>query len=527
MLEQLFLGLDFGTDSVRALLISENGEELALDVQAYPRWAAGQYCDPGSNRYRQHPLDYLECLEKAIKNVLKGDYACRVAGISLATTASTPCAVDKNGTPLALLENFSDNPNAMFILWKDHSAIEEAELINQAAESFAAKIDFRKYSGGTYSSEWFWSKILHVLRQDTAVAEAAYSWVEHCDWVAGELAGRTEPLSMKRSRCAAGHKAMWHADWQGLPTEEFLAELDPRLASLRQRLYSETLTSDKLVGKISKKWAKKLGLSENVVIGVPGIDCHFAAVGSEIKPFELVKACGTSTCDVIAVPELDFCVPGICGQVDGSVLPGLIGLEAGQSAFGDVYAWFKNFLSYAGEVSLSKLEAEASQIVPGSTSVFAVDWFNGRRSPYANPLLNGAICGLQLSSTAPMVYRALIESTLFAAKHIVEHFKDHQIPIETLIATGGISQKSPLIMQMMADIIEMPVKVTANEQCCALGAAMFAAVVAGKFSSINDAMQKMGKGYNKIYYPDKDKREIYRELYKKYLKLAKQLEEIK
>ena len=302
------------------------------------------------------------------------------------------------------------------------------------------------YEGGIYSSEWFWSKILHTLKVDASVREAAFSWVEHCDWIAGELCGRTDPLTMSRSRCAAGHKALWHASWGGLPPEEFLAGVDPLLAGLRSRLYTDTDTADVPVGTLSAKWAAKLGLPESVVVSGTAFDCHFGAVGAQIQPYELVKVVGTSTCDILVAPDVDTCVRGICGQVDGSVVPGLIGLEAGQSAFGDVYAWFKRLLGYAGDISLPRLEREAAEIAPGSTGIVALDWFNGRRTPDANPHLRGGVFGLNLGSTAPMVYRALAESTVFGARRIVERFREEGVPVKSVSAIGGIARKSTFVM---------------------------------------------------------------------------------
>ncbi|CAN5125240.1 hypothetical protein BH23BAC3_BH23BAC3_31740 [soil metagenome] len=344
------IGIDFGTDSVRALLLDTSGKEIAESVFQYPRWAAGRFCDPLKNQFRQHPADYLEGVESILKEVVSalpaGD-SKKIKGISVDTTGSTPVAVNKNGKPLALCEGFEKNPNAMFVLWKDHTSIAEAEEINQLAKSWHA-VDYTKYVGGVYSSEWFWAKILHVLRSDKAVRESAYSWAEHCDWITFELTGGDDVSNMKRSRCAAGHKAMWHEEFDGLPSEEFLTELDPLLSGLRERLFRSTETSDKAAGTLSKKWADKLGLSENVVIGVGAFDAHMGAVGGEIEPYYLSKVMGTSTCDMLIVPpdELDGkLIKGICGQVDGSVVPGMIGLEAGQSAFGDVYAWFKKLIS--------------------------------------------------------------------------------------------------------------------------------------------------------------------------------------
>jgi len=346
--ERLAIGVDFGTDSVRAVVVSSSGEELAEGVSLYRRWAEGKYCDPARNLFRQHPLDHIEGLETAVNQALDrlGPARERIAGIGVDTTGSTPGAVDRQGRPLALDDRFRENPNAMFVLWKDHTAVKEAGEINDAARNWGGT-DFTMYEGGVYSSEWFWAKILHVLREDPAVREAAFSWVEHCDWIPALLTGTEEPLTMKRSRCAAGHKAMWHRRWGGLPPEGFLVRVDPLLAGLRKRLYTETWTSDHAAGGLSPQWAARLGLQPGIPVAVGAFDAHMGAVGSGVAPGTLVKIMGTSTCDIMVAREEDIgdrLVAGICGQVDGSVLPGLVGLEAGQSAYGDIYAWFREVM---------------------------------------------------------------------------------------------------------------------------------------------------------------------------------------
>ena len=524
-MSKLLIGIDFGSDSVRAVLIgAENGETLATHVHHYRRWADGLYCDAANSRFRQHPLDYLEGIEIVIREVVRGIDPARIAGIGIDTTGSTPCAVDRDGTPLALKPEFADNPNAMFILWKDHTAIAEAARINEYAKSHGG-VDYTMYEGGIYSSEWFWSKILHTLRTDPAVREAAFSWVEHCDWITGELCGRSDPLTMSRSRCAAGHKAMWHESWGGLPPESFLAGVDPLLAGLRARLYTETRTADVPVGTLSRKWAEKLGLPETVTVSGSAFDCHFGAVGAQIAPYELVKVVGTSTCDIVVAPEVPVCVRGICGQVNGSVIPGMIGLEAGQSAFGDVYAWFRRLLGYAGEISIAQLEREAAEIRPGSTGILAFDWFNGRRTPDANPHLRGGILGLNLGSSAPMVYRALAESTVFGARRIVERFREEGVPVKSVSAIGGIARKSPFIMQMCADVFGLPIKTPAAEQACALGGAMFAAVAARVHPDLNTAMAKICAGVDRVYEPIPENSARYENEYRRYLALGQLLEE--
>ena len=522
-MQKTVIGLDFGSDSVRAILVeATNGHVIASSVSNYPRWAAGKWSDASKSQFRQHPLDYLECMENVIRDVLKCDDPKRVAGIAVDTTGSTPCAVDRNGTPLALTPGFESNPNAMFVLWKDHTALQESVEINNAVK--ASPVNYLAYEGGIYSPEWFFSKVLHILRTDEKVRENAFSWVEHCDWITGLLAGNTNPLTMKRSRCAAGHKAMWHTQWNGLPPEEFLASIDPRLAGLRQRLYTDTVTADTPTGTISKEWADRLGLPRDVVIGGSAFDCHFGAVGASIKEGCMVKVIGTSTCDIVVSSTIDKCVRGICGQVDGSVVPGMTGLEAGQSAFGDIYAWFKSFLSYGGDVELARLEKDAALLAPQESGVMALDWLNARRTPDANPFLRGAIFGLNLGTTAPMVYRALIESTAFGAKRIAERFQTEGVSTTEVSAIGGIARKSPLVMQILADVMNVPIRVVATDQACALGAAMFAAVAAGIYKDVHQAMTAMDAGYDRIFQPNAESAAIYAKMYQHYIDYAEMVE---
>jgi L-ribulokinase len=531
------IGLDYGTDSVRALIVDQNGQEIATAVHQYTRWKKGLYCDATASQYRQHPLDYLEGLEKSIKSALKKagkEVAQKVVGISVDTTGSTPVAVDKSGTPLALLPQFAENPHAMFILWKDHTGNQEAEEINQLAHSWA--IDYTKYVGGIYSSEWFWAKILRTLRVDEAVRKAAFSWVEHCDWVSAELTGDTNPLTIKRSRCAAGHKAMWHEEFEGLPSEVFLTKLDPLLSGLRARLYHNTYTADVPMGNLSQKWAKKLGLQENVVIGVGSFDAHMGAVGANIEPYALVRVMGTSTCDMLIAPNEEvghLLIKGICGQVNGSILSGMLGMEAGQSAFGDVYAWFQNLISWPLRELMSEKEAEKliEKIIPAlseksaalpvsATDIVALDWFNGRRTPDANHTVKGAISGLNLGSDAPRVFKALVEATAFGAKRIVERFRSEGVPIRQVIGIGGVSKKSPFVMQTLANVLNMPIKIVKSEQACALGAAMCAAAAASVYPSMSAAQEAMSSGFDAHYEPDTEKIEVYEELYQRYLLLG-------
>jgi len=548
----LVIGVDFGTDSVRSVVVNtRNGKEISSSVFFYPRWKKGLYCDPAEQQYRQHPLDYIEGLEKSIKSAIrqapKGS-AKKIVGIAVDTTGSTPVAVDKKGRPLALKRGFTKNPNAMFILWKDHTAINEAAEINNLCAK--SKVDYSKYSGGIYSSEWFWAKIMHIIRADKKVAKAAYSWVEHCDWIPFLLTGGNDVSTMKRSRCAAGHKALWHPEFRGLPPNRFLKKLDKRLDGLRAKLYDKTYTSDQSAGTLSAVWARRLGLATNVQVAVGAFDAHMGAVGGQIEPFYLSKVMGTSTCDMLIAPHKSVgkkLVKGICGQVDGSIIPGMMGLEAGQSAFGDVYAWFQELLSWPlqnivvkskstdrktrkqlleeSRVKLiSQLSKSAQHIDPANSTVLALDWLNGRRTPDANQTLKGAIIGLDLSSDAPKIYRALVEATCYGAKSIVERFKSEGIPIKGLIALGGVAKKSPFVMQTMADVLNAPIKVAKSEQTCALGAAMFASVAAGVHKDVEVAMSKMGAGFSKTYQPNKANAKLYGKLYKDYCKLGKYIE---
>ena len=547
------IGVDFGTDSVRTVVIDGlDGNEVASAVFSYPRWKEGKYSVPASNQFRQHPLDYIEGLESTVRQALQAaspGTADNVVGLSVDTTGSTPSAVNRQGTPLALLQEFSENPNAMFVLWKDHTAVQEAEEINHLAKTWGG-IDFTQYEGGIYSSEWFWAKILHVLRSDPSLRSAAYSWVEHCDWIPALLTGRTDPLTMMRSRCAAGHKAMWHASFAGLPSEEFLSRLDPLLKGLRTRLFEKTFTSDVCVGTLTSEWARRLGLHTDVKVGVGAFDAHMGAVGGEIKPYQLIKIMGTSTCDMLIAPPEDLgnhLVKGICGQVDGSIIPGMVGLEAGQSAFGDVYAWFRDVLMWpvehivakssfldsnakekileeVSENLISELSKEAANVPIEESGILALDWMNGRRTPDANQLLKGAITGLTLGSDAPRIFRALVESTAFGAKKIVDRFRAEGVKIQGVIGLGGVAKKSPFIMQVVADALNVPIKVPKSEQTCALGAAMFAATVAGLYQTVEDAKQAMGSGMETEYQPDQAKAEQYRVLYERYSKLGENVE---
>jgi L-ribulokinase len=550
--QNLVIGIDYGTDSVRAILVNaSNGEEIGSTVFYYPRWKEGLYCDPTKNQFRQHPVDYIEGLEYTVNKVISETGVSKddIKGIGIDTTGSTPVAVDREGTPLSLKPGFSDNPNAMFILWKDHTAVREAEEINQVSRTWGGT-DYTKYEGGVYSSEWFWAKIMHVSREDREVFKHAFSWVEHCDWMPALITGNKDPLSLRRSRCAAGHKAMWHSEWSGLPDEEFLVKLDPKLKGLKDRLYTDTYTSDVPAGQLTGEWAEKLGLKGGIPVTVGTFDAHSGALGGEVKEFTLSKVMGTSTCDMLVAPMDTYgekLVGGICGQVDGSIIPGMLGLEAGQSAFGDIYAWFTRLLNYPTDVLLGnsehidadtaeklrteihdtllqRLSAEAAMIPAGESDIVALDWMNGRRTPYANQALKGVIAGLNLGSDAPRIFRALVEATCFGSRKIVDRFREEGIEIRNVVALGGVAKKSDFVMQVMADVLNMPIKIARSEQTPALGSAMLAAAASGIYATTEEAQNAMGSGIDKEYFPVLENVVKYEKLYQKYSQLGKIIE---
>ncbi|MGX9522993.1 ribulokinase [Vibrio mediterranei] len=548
--QQHVIGLDFGSDSVRALIVNAvTGHEVSSSVVYYPRWMKGLYCQPAQSQFRHHPQDYLDAMTSAIQEVLTtvpASIAASVVGIGVDTTGSTPAPVDENGTILALLPEFENNPNAMFVLWKDHTSVTKADLINELAHSDQFT-DYTRYIGGIYSSEWFWAKAAWVSEQDEQVAERAYSWVELCDWIPATLAETQHPEKLRHSICAAGHKAMWHDSWGGLPDQEFLSAISPTLDGMRERMFTEVFTSDQTAGYLSQGWAEKLGLPEGIAIAIGEFDCHMGAVGAGAGANDLVKVIGTSTCDILMVDADqvgDRTIHGICGQVEGSAMPNLLALEAGQSAFGDMYAWFKNVLmwplqayaekhpdfaktadEFASELLPMLSDAAAQQGIEQYTPV-AMDWLNGRRTPYANQRLKGAICDLNLGSASPAIFSALVESTAHGAKAIVDCFIDQDVNVERVIAIGGIAQKSPYVMQMCADVIGREIIVVESDQCCALGAAIFAAVAAGVYQDTNAAQAVMASPVRQTYQPNPGVQELRAQRYDTYRQFGQHMEQI-
>jgi len=555
--EHFVAGADFGSDSVRVVILdAADGVVAGQHVVYYPRWKKGLYCNPKENRFRQHPLDYTESLTEALAGAIrdadskrggKPSIRSKMRAICVDTTGSTPVLADRSGTPLSLLPEFAEDGDAMFILWKDHTAVNEADEINKLSRTWGGT-DFTKYMGGVYSSEWFWAKMLHTIRGNAKVSAAAYTAVEHCDWITAVLTGTTDPAKIKRSRCAAGHKIMWHAEWGGYPPHEFLDKLDPKLSAIRDSLGTETWTTDVSAGTLTSDWAKRFGLDESVIVCVGAYDAHIGAVGGDAAPGVLVKSIGTSTCDVIIGPKpkagtKEALIDGICGQVDGSVVADWIGYEAGQSAYGDYYAWFRNLLMWpvkhfvegnpdARNLDIEKIEKKllaalenaAANIDPRETSVLALDWVNGRRTPFANQKLTAAITGINLGTDAPAIMRALLESTAFGARAIIEAFESGGIKIDKIMAIGGVARKSTLGMQILADVTNREICVTASDQSCAIGAAVFAATAAKLYPDIFTAQKALSAGTERVHKPDPARAAMYNKLYARYCELGKFIE---
>ncbi len=527
------LGLDFGTNSCRSLIVDlEKGQELASQVDPYPSGQEGIYLDPKDpNVARQNPEDYLfsmqECVRGAIDRAKKADSSfdpTRIIGIGIDTTGSSPMPVNKDGLPLSLIPEFKGNLDAMVWLWKDHSSFAEAAQITEMAEAkrphYLAKI------GGIYSSEWFWSKILHCKNVSPEVFQATHSFVEICDYIPAVLAGDTKPDSIVRSVCAAGHKALYSETWGGLPDKEFLFDIDPDLGALRDRLYTQAVPSNQLAGRLCREWAEELDLNPGISIAVGAFDAHMGAVGAGVKEGTLVKILGTSTCDIMVSPKEKGLadIPGVCGIVDGSVLPGFYGIEAGQSAVGDIFLWFIHNLvpdSYGQTVDakFKNLEKEASRQKPGEHGLLVLDWNNGNRTILVDVRLSGLLIGQTLHTKAHEIYRALIEATAFGALTIINRIEDYGAAVHEVVNCGGLAAKNPFLLQIYADITGRPMKVSRSDLTCALGAAIFGAVAAGPehggFKTVEEA-QKAVTGIKEIFQPDADNHIVYNDMFKLY-----------
>ena len=545
--KKYLIGLDFGSDSVRAVIVSaQNGKEKGSGVAFYKQWMEGAFSDPSKSMFRQHPSDYINAMTNAIKDAISNaeeGIASKIVGIGVDTTGSTPAPVDENGEVLALKPEFWENPNAMFILWKDHTSVEVADRINKLAKSESFE-DYTKYVGGIYSSEWYWSKAAYVFENDESVYRETHSWVELCDWIPALLTDTTSPSKIKRGICGTGHKALWHESWGGLPSQAFLSAISPTLEGMRSK-YSKTVhTSDELAGTLTKEWAERLGLNEGIAVAVGEFDCHMGAVGAGAGENDLVKVVGTSTCDILMVDSEYLgkqTIDGICGQVNGSSLPGLVALEAGQSAFGDIYAWYKRLLAWPLqqwreqnpedkqvckdiEESIFPMLTSAVSYKNNSEGAISLDWHNGRRTPNANQRLKGTISNLNLGSDAPELFHSLVESTAFGSKSITDCFQSQGVKVNRVIAIGGISKKSPLVMQTMSDCMDLKISVVESDQCCAIGAAIFGAVAAGLFPNAQEAQKVMSSPVSQVYSPRKKEAEVYQKRYEAYQTLGQSIE---
>jgi L-ribulokinase len=528
------IGLDYGTNSVRALIVDvANGDELATAVHEYQTGEAGIILDSADhNLARQNPADYLKGAEAVIKEAVakarqaeKEFDADQIIGIGIDTTGSTPIPVDKNGTPLSMLAKFRGNPNACAWLWKDHTGHVEAAEITQLAEK--EHPEYLAKCGGTYSSEWFFSKVFHCLRTDPAVFDAAYSWVECADYIPAVLTETQKPDIIKRSRCAAGHKAIFNDQWGGLPAKDFLSKLAPKLGELRDRLYEKTYTIKTPAGKLARQWADKLRLPACIPVAVGAFDAHLGAVGSGIAPGKLVKIIGTSTCDMlVAKSDKELVdIPGICGIVDGSILPDFFGLEAGQSAVGDIFNWFVNYIQPGSESAGSHeaLTEKAENLKPGQSGLLALDWNNGNRTVLVDQRLTGLLIGQTLHTRPEEIYRALIEATAFGALTIINRFEEYGVKVSEVINCGGIAEKNPLLMQIYADVTGREMKISRSAQSCALGACIAGAVVAGGesggYDDFADAQAAMCGIKDVTYQPIPENHNVYRQLYPLYKQL--------
>ncbi|MHC4559188.1 MAG: ribulokinase [Planctomycetota bacterium] len=528
------IGLDFGTNSVRCLIVDvTNGSEPGTAVYEYETGEAGIILDSTDhNLARQNPADYLKGVEVTIKAAIteaknndKDFEPDRIIGIGIDTTGSTPIPVDKNGTPLSMLDEFKDNPNAHAWLWKDHTGHAEAAEITDLAKK--EHPEYLAKCGGTYSSEWFFSKILHCLRSDPKVFDAAYTWVEHADYMTALLTGTTEPQKIKRCRCAAGHKAMFNDGWGGYPDAKFLSRLDPKLGKLRETLSEKTFAVDVVAGNLTEDWAKKLGLPKGIPVAMGAFDAHLGAVGSGIKEGILAKIIGTSTCDMVVAPNDTKLpdVPGICGIVDGSILPAYFGLEAGQSAVGDIFNWFVNYIQPGGQKTGSHeaLTEKAVKLKPGQSGLLALDWNNGNRTVLVDQRLTGLLAGQTLHTKPEEIYRALIEATAFGALTIINRFEEYGVKVSEVINCGGIAEKNPLLMQIYADVTGREMKISRSAQSCALGACIAGAVVAGSksggYDSFADAQTAMCGIKDITYKPISENNKVYQRLYVLYKQL--------
>ncbi|MDA1065567.1 MAG: ribulokinase [Verrucomicrobia bacterium] len=526
------IGIDYGTNSVRSIVVRcADGAEIGTSVFNYPSGELGILLDPSDhNLARQHPGDYVVGIESSIVEAIAlakqadPDFSSdKVIGLGVDSTGSSPIPVDEYNGALAMQDTWKGNLNAQCWLWKDHTSVKEAATITGLAREHRPQ--YVAKCGNTYSSEWFWSKIWHCLNVDPELFDAAYSWVELCDWIPAILAGVTDPIAVKRGVCAAGHKAFYADDWGGLPDKEFLNMLDPKLADLKDRLYEKAYDASEVAGHLCEEWSDKLGLTVGIPIAIGEFDVHYGAIGAGVDEGTLVKVIGTSTCDcgVVKADKEIADVPGICGIVKGAILPGYFGVEAGQSAVGDIFAWYVERVLKGGVETHTRLTEEASHLKPGESGLLALDWNNGNRTILVDPLLSGLLLGQTLHTSQAEIYRALIEATAFGARSILERLDEYGVPVNRVVCAGGIAEKNPMLMQIYADITGREMLISGSSQTCALGSAVSAAVVAGSakggYDDFQSAQAAMTRLKDVSYKPNSASQVVYNELYAEYKKL--------
>ena len=526
-MQKFVLGIDFGSNSARALIIEvDSGTEYGSAVCVYPGGVQGVFHDPkDANLARQNPLAYITAMEKCVRDALSqatvknGFMAANIIGIGIDATASTPVPVTKELTPLAALPEFADNLNAYAWMWKDHTAIDEAEKITAAARR--EHPEYLAKCGGAYSSEWFWSKVWRCLNVDRKVFAAAYTWLDFPDFIPVVLGGIKDIAQVRAGVCAAGHKSLYCEEWGGLPADDFLNLLEPELTELKKRLYTKAYPSDTIAAELCPEWAEKLGLPVGIPIAAGIIDAHSGAVGAGVGKGRMVKVLGTSSCDILAEPAQGKIpdIPGICGIVNGSVLPGSFGIEAGQAAVGDIFNWFVAKVCNSDHKLFAELNAESAMLKPGQSGLLALDWENGNRNILCDQQLSGLILGMTLHTTQAEIFRALIEATAFGARKIIDRLEEYGIVINEIICCGGIAEKSPLLMQIYADILGRKLLLADSDQSCAYGASIFASVVGGKYRDTEEAQAKLCRFKDKVYFPNPENREIYDRIYALYTEL--------
>lgn len=513
------IGIDYGTDSARAVLVdASDGRILASSTSPYRRWATGRWCDAMSQQFRQHPSDYIECLESVLREVVA---ACPdpagIKAIAVDTTGSTVCFTDACGMPLSLQPAFAEDPDAMFILWKDHTGTAEAEEFTAAGARYTP--NYICQSGNHYSAECTWAKVLHVLRTNPEVRGAAGGFIDECDFITNLLTGCRNFADMKWGHCIPAAKQLWNKDWGGYPPESFFEEIDPLMIPMLRAVPHTNYACSEAAGTLCPEWAEKLGLSTSVVVGVGNCDAHSGAVGAGVRPGAAVLNLGTSACYMAVMPLEEMkghFIEGLFGQAEGTILEGYMGYETGLSAFGDIFAWFKRLTGR----ELPALAEEASKLELRDDLPLATDFFNGRRAPNPSNIVTASISGLRITSGPAEIYRALVEAAAFGSKACIDQYIDGGIRIEKMIAVGGIAQKSPFVMQMLCDVLGAPIEVSDCKDACAMGAAIHAAVAAGLYPSVLAAEDALCPGACATYTPDKQRHEFYLKRYERYKELA-------